>query len=56
MENVVLSGTALGYGLDEREFEFRQRLGIFLFTTASRLALWPTQPPIHWVAGVLSLG
>jgi hypothetical protein len=31
-------------------------LGIFLFTTASRTALGPTQPPIQWVPGILSLG
>jgi hypothetical protein len=31
-------------------------MGIFLFTTASRTALGPTQPPIHWIPGVLSLG
>jgi len=30
-------------------------LGIFLFTTASRIALRPTQPPIQWVPGALSL-
>jgi hypothetical protein len=29
-------------------------LGIFLFTTASRTALEPTQPPIQWVQGALS--
>jgi hypothetical protein len=28
---------------------------IFLFTTASRTALGPTQPPIQWVRGALSL-
>jgi hypothetical protein len=44
------------YGLDDRGIESRQRLGIFLFTTASRSALGPTQPPIQWVPGVLSLG
>jgi hypothetical protein len=30
--------------------------GNFLFTTASRTALGPTQPPNSWVPGVLSLG
>jgi hypothetical protein len=35
--------------------DFRRRLGIFLFTTASRPALWPTQPPIQSVPGALSL-
>jgi hypothetical protein len=36
--------------------ESRRGLGIFLFTTASRTALVPTQPPIQWVPGSLSLG
>jgi hypothetical protein len=30
-------------------------LGIFLFTTASRMALGPTQPPIQCIPGALSL-
>jgi hypothetical protein len=54
--NPRLSGIALGYGLDDRGFESLQGLGIFLFTTASRPALRPTQSPIQWVPGALSLG
>jgi hypothetical protein len=37
-------------------FDSRRGLGIFLFTAASRTVLWPTQPPIQWVTGALSLG
>jgi hypothetical protein len=48
--------TALGYKLDDRWFESRQRLRVFIFTTDSIPALGPTQPPIQWVAGTLSLG
>jgi hypothetical protein len=36
-------------------FDSRRGLGIFLFTTASRMALGPTQPAIQWVLGALSL-
>jgi hypothetical protein len=31
-------------------------LGIFFFTTVSRMALGSTQPPIQWIPGALSLG
>jgi hypothetical protein len=31
-------------------------LGIFLFTTASRTVLGPTQSPIQWIPRALSLG
>jgi hypothetical protein len=55
MEPGQLSGIALGYGMDERGFESRQGLGIFLFTTATRPVLGPTQPPIQ-VLRALSLG
>jgi hypothetical protein len=51
-------GIALGYGLDDRGlgFDSRRGLGIFVLTTLSRTALGPTQPPIQWVRGALSLG
>jgi hypothetical protein len=49
------SGIALAYGLNDRRFESQQELRIFLFTTASRTALVPTQPPIQRVPGFLSL-
>jgi len=62
----VLNGNDQTSGLDTRKqkkvvaygilfcrgFESRLELGIFLFTTASRPALGPTQPPIQWVPGV----
>jgi len=31
-------------------------VGFFLFSTAFRLALGPTQPPIQWVSGAHTLG
>jgi hypothetical protein len=37
-------------------FDSWQGQGIFLFATASKLDLGPTQPPIQWVAGILSPG
>jgi hypothetical protein len=47
---------AMGWTIGVLGFDSRQGLGIFLFTTASRTALWPTQPPAQWVAGAFSLG
>jgi hypothetical protein len=35
---------------------YSTELGIFLFTTDPRPVLGPTQPPIQWVSGALSLG
>jgi hypothetical protein len=46
----------MGYGLDNRWFESRQGLGIFLFTTATIPALEPAQLSIEWLPGALSLG
>jgi len=42
-----------GYGLDSR-LSIPGRDGILLLATASRLALGPTQPPIHLVSGAFS--
>jgi hypothetical protein len=50
-------GIALGYELDDRSsrVRFQGRMGIFLFITAFRTALRPTQPLIQGVAGAISL-
>jgi len=34
----------------------RRGLRTYLFTTASRTALGPTQPPIQWAKGALPVG
>jgi len=48
----------MSYELDDRGFESRQGLEFFTSPprTASSPALGPTQPPTHWVPGVISLG
>jgi len=45
-----------GWTIGVLGFDCRRGLGIFLFTTASRTALGPSQPPVQWVSGSLSLG
>jgi hypothetical protein len=47
-------GVALICGLDDRGFDSRWGLVIFLFSTASRPALRPTHPPIQWVPWAVS--
>jgi hypothetical protein len=47
---------AMGWTIGVLGFDSRRGLGIFFFTTASRPALGPPQPPIQWVSGTLSLG
>jgi hypothetical protein len=46
----------MGWTIGVLEFNSQQGLGIFLFTTASRIAWGPTQPPIQRVPGALSQG
>jgi hypothetical protein len=46
----------MGWTIEVLGFYSRRGLGIFLLTTASRTALGPTQLPIQWVTGALSLG
>jgi hypothetical protein len=55
-KNNLLPCKAMGWTVGVLGFDSRRGLGIFLFTTASRTALGPTQPPIQWVRGALSLG
>jgi hypothetical protein len=45
----------MGWTVGVSGFDYRRGLGIFLFTTASRTALWLTQPHIQWVTGAVSL-
>jgi hypothetical protein len=46
----------MGWMIGVLGFDSQQVLETFLFTTASRTAPEPTQPPIQWVPGILSLG
>jgi hypothetical protein len=51
-------GIALGYGLDDRDARVRFRSGAGNFSLHHRAqnGSGPTQPPIQWVPGALSLG
>jgi hypothetical protein len=54
----ILLYVTLGYGLNTcSRIRFLVGAGnFFFFTTTSRMALGPTQPPIQWLPGALSLG
>jgi hypothetical protein len=45
-----------GWTTGRWRFDARQRRGIFPLASVSRPALGPTQPPVQWVLGFLSLG
>jgi hypothetical protein len=51
-------GMALGYGLDDRgsRIQFRAEAGNFSLRYRAQNGSGPTQPPIQWVPGALSLG
>jgi hypothetical protein len=49
-------GIATGYGLDDWGVGVQVPVGSRIFSTSSRPALGPTQPPTQWVPGALSLG
>jgi hypothetical protein len=48
-------GIVMGYKLDSWVL-IPGRGKNFIFSTVSRLALGPTEPPIQWVLAVISLG
>jgi len=47
---------ATGWTTQESLFDSRQGMEIFLFSKESSLALGPTDPPVQWVLGDMSLG
>jgi hypothetical protein len=48
-------GVVMGYGLDDHRGLIPGSCKIFLYSITSRPGVGPTQPPIHWVLGALSL-
>jgi hypothetical protein len=60
VEQIISSSVcrATSYGLDDRGVGFRVPVGSrnFLFSTSSRPAMEPIQPPIQWVPGAICTG
>jgi hypothetical protein len=52
----LLNMEATDWMIEVLGFNSQWGLGIFLFTTVSRLTLGPTHLPVQWVPGALSLG
>jgi hypothetical protein len=51
MSRDSIVGIATGYGLDDREVGVRVQVGLRIFSTSSRPALGPTQPPMSGTGG-----
>jgi hypothetical protein len=49
-------GITTGHRLDGQRIGMQIPVGSRIFSMSSRLVLGPTQPPIQWVPGALSLG
>ena len=43
----------IGVGWKIYEFDYQDRKEIFLFSKLCRQVMWPTQPPVRWIPGVL---
>jgi len=54
-EKTGFSAIFQGCGLGESDFGSWERKAIF-YSKASRPTLWPTQPSVQWVTGLLPLG
>jgi hypothetical protein len=46
----------MAWTANDSGFDYRQGQDISLFSVESRLDLGPTQPPMQWIPGAVSLG